>query len=29
LIIYIQLNSLKQKLHRARKTIHSTVGGKP
>lgn len=29
LILDIQVNSVKQKLHRARKTIHSTVGGKP
>lgn len=29
LILDIRVNSVKQKLHRARKTIHSTVGGKP
>lgn len=29
LILDIQVNSVKQKLHRARKTIHSRVGGKP
>ncbi|WP_439874741.1 RNA polymerase sigma factor [Bacillus mycoides] len=28
LILDIQVNSVKQKLHHARKTIHSTVGGK-
>ena len=28
LILDIQVNSVKQKLHRARKTIHSKVGGK-
>ncbi len=29
LILDIQVNSVKQKLHRARKAIHSEIGGKP
>ncbi|HFU9558899.1 TPA: RNA polymerase sigma factor, partial [Streptococcus agalactiae] len=29
LILDIQVNSVKQKLHRARKAIHSKIGGKP
>ncbi|EJQ05269.1 RNA polymerase sigma factor [Bacillus cereus] len=29
LILDIQVNSVKQKLHRARKAVHSKIGGKP